>query len=487
MMVHKKIDRKRDSYFVPSMMPMMTSSPGTTFPAEPEIDSHAFFRPLLTVLHYAGFLDFPRTATQKCLDAQSDGPQHACHNCCRRAGRTFVQACRMGYLVLVWTWSLIISINIFYLGVNPGTDGSINGNMVIALLEEMPFAFLALRSAAVLTSFVIHSQEILIGIDSCEALRIRLSMLGGKVTFQRYRNRPLIYIISCSVVIVLFEVYEWNVWFRTGEGTALLWDFRPFPMSCIQLYYGCFWWAFTSIPFILAQLALCVPVLFAYVLRRFVRYINKELIQLAENVANAKSARTIEELGVRLTQLRAAHFNISELMKELDKTVNRMLLIQFIGDIVTLFGFVGLLINSKDAKNPSIELLEWTFYIPASFTWFFYFLFFFSFPLIHLSEEGERTHYLIHALTFSSATLFQNKMEDLTVFLSETKISSIAFTGGHFYPINRHYIVTCCALITSYLLVLTEILDRYYGTEELKGLLANLTQFVAVAESYVST
>ena len=257
----------------------------------------------------------------------------------------------------------------------------------VGYVFQMPFAFVALRNAGVLTSFLIHTPAILTGIESCDTLRVHLSSLAGnQVTFERYKNRPLIYMIFSFVVIVLFEAYEWSVWFGTGDGEAMIWDFRPFPFTLTQFHYGCLWWAFTSIPFLLAQFALCFPVFFAYILRRFVRFVNKELVLLAKAAAEDRMDRCLDALGSRVTQLRAAHFAIAQLTSQLDKAVNRMLLIQFMCDIVILFGFVGLLINAKDAR-PTVELLEWTFYIPASFTWYFFFLFQFSFPMVHLSEE----------------------------------------------------------------------------------------------------
>ena len=272
----------------------------------------------------------------------------------------------------------------------------------------MPFSILTIRNAAILTSFLIHSSAILTGIESCDTLRVHLSSLAGnQVTFERYKNRPLIYMINSFVVIVLFEAYEWSVWFGVGQGKAMIWDFRPFPCSVTQLQYAYFWWAFTSIPFLLAQLSLCFPVLFAYILRRFVNFINKEVTHLAKQAAEHENSvsvmndsSSLEMLGDRLVSLRAAHFSIAQLSSQLDKTVNRMLLIQFMCDTCILFGFVGLLVNAKDAKDdagqPSVETLEWTFYIPASFTWLLFFLFYFTFPLIHLSEEVHNQRSLVY-------------------------------------------------------------------------------------------
>lgn len=79
-------------------------------------------------------------------------------------------------------------------------------------------------------------------------------------------------------------------------------------------------------------------------------------------------------------------------------------------------------------------------------------------------SQAERTHNLVHAWTFSSTWMhsvsrnimmwiiligssrghgrLQEKQRDFQVFLEETKHTTIGFTGGNFYYINRHYIVT---------------------------------------------
>ncbi|GAU97421.1 hypothetical protein RvY_08723 [Ramazzottius varieornatus] len=275
--------------------------------------------------------------------------------------------------------------------------------------------------------------------------------------------------------------------------------------------YACLWLIFTTVPFLLSQLALCFPVLFAYVLRRYFRLVNKELALLATvDTSDTSSHLTPREWAARLRHLRGAHFDICHLLHQTDKAVNQMLLVQFICDIFILFGFVGNLVNSRDARPPKATL-EWTFYIPASITWLFFFLLHFSFPLIHMSQEAERTHAIVHTLSFTSPPnlevrnkvlsisktmnlilnaplLLQQSFNDLQIFLAETKDGShLAFTGGNFYCVNRHYVVTCVALLVSYLTVLTEILDRYYGNEDIREAIARLAINSAINDSNHAT
>jgi hypothetical protein len=90
-------------------------------------------------------------------------------------------------------------------------------------------------------------------------------------------------------------------------------------------------------------------------------------------------------LGARVTQLRRFHYDIGHSIVRLDKTIRSMLLVQFVLDIFVLFGFLGLLLNSKDCRPPK-ETIEWTFYIPTSLTWIF-FLLYYNLPLIQMTSE----------------------------------------------------------------------------------------------------
>ncbi|OQV18287.1 hypothetical protein BV898_07683 [Hypsibius exemplaris] len=429
-------------------------------PLAKEVDAERFLAPLTRCLHYLGWLDYLPKPQRQRKDPEQDPPEGREAISSGKIGATLLKAVRVGYLVVIWTWTVVISINSFCMSLmpekepnnshNPVNDSIPHGNVVITLLELMPFAFISIRNAGVLTLFTVNAQHILIGIQTCDIIRRRLhTLLGQGVTFERYVKRPVVYILLSVVIVVLFEVHEWSVWFNTYDGLEVIWDFRPFPVKTTQLQYAYFWWAFTSIPFMLAQLTLCVPVMFAYVLRRFVRTINKELGLLSTKASQCRrDEEKLEKLSAKLSHLRTAHYEVSQLTVQLDSAVNGMLIVQFLFDIVVLFGFVGLLVNAKDSPGSPggtgrVPVLEWTFYIPASFMWFFILLFVYCFPMIHLSEEGEKTHALVHAMTFASPALFQ-----------------------------------CCALLASYLTVLTEILDRHYGTMELRRAIANLTEMI---------
>ncbi|XP_055331931.1 uncharacterized protein LOC129583913 [Paramacrobiotus metropolitanus] len=423
------------------------------------MDIPAYFESLVACMKFLGFLTLERK-------------KHS-HLLSEKIRVTALKTVRTIYLILMWVWTILMSINIFWLAIAETTEDGVSpvdgqhANMIITLLNETPYAFITIRNAVILSLFVSNGPRLIDAIQWCEDLRCKIAFFGVNVSMEKCAGRPLQVIVATVMVIVLWEVHEWNVWFGT-LGITYSWNFAPFPFALVHYFYASLWWAFTSLPFIFAQLALAFPVLFSHVARKYIKFLNHELKELALATSSDVGPELLRaELSQRLTKLRKLQFEINELIARIDKLIRAMLLWQFIFDVIVLFGFVGLLVNSKDVKPPK-KTLEWTFFIPSSIIWFCFFLFYFNIPLIQMANEGEKTHNLVHVLTISSAWLHQEKHRDMHVFLEETKHSTTAFTGGNFYYINRHYIVTCFALLASEITVLAEILDRFYGTLEIK-------------------
>ncbi|XP_055332196.1 uncharacterized protein LOC129584115 [Paramacrobiotus metropolitanus] len=399
---------------------------------------------------------------------------------CQKHSHGLLYTVRTGFLVLVWIWTAIMTINIFYRAIissGHSSQGSPTHNTIIELLEESPYSLITVRCSLILSIFMANAPKLVEAVHECAQLQAKILLSGGNISLYKFRHRPKLFIYTTIIVILSWEAYEWSVWFSTN-GINAKWDLSPLPVVIRHWHYAICWSVFTTIPFILSQLVLCFPVFFAYVLRKLCRYVNKELAKLAEV---AKLADNVEEdrvqCGQRLSGLRAAHYDINKTFNKVHNAVAPLLLIQFMADVIVLFGFLGLLVNSRN-KNPPVPTLEWVLYVLSSLLWFFFFLFHFSFPLIHMAEEAERSHQLVHSLTFASPKLFKERFDDIRTFLNELRGHTLVFTGGHFYYLNRHYIVTCVALTASYLTILSEILDRYYSTEEIKATMSNIASML---------
>ncbi|XP_055332028.1 uncharacterized protein LOC129583982 [Paramacrobiotus metropolitanus] len=257
-------------------------------------------------------------------------------------------------------------------------------------------------------------------------------------------------------------------------------DFSPFPFTMLQYQFAALWYSLTTVPFLIAQTVLCLPVLHAIFIQRCMHFVNHEIKQVIKSSQADVAGLMRIQLGERIVQLRSLHYEICRTSRKVDQALSTLLLASYVFDVLALFGFLGLLVNSKDAR-PSPTRLEWTFYLSSSVLWFAFFLFHFSVPVIRMAEEGDKTSHLVHAVTVTSSQILKDQYSDLSIFLSESRHNSCVFTGHRFYYINRHYIVATIALIASYLTVLTEILDRYYGTESLKSSLAVLATTVTNA------
>ncbi|XP_055331767.1 uncharacterized protein LOC129583816 [Paramacrobiotus metropolitanus] len=433
------------------------------------LDVITFFDPLVKILRYAGFGP---------IVWRKDAPANLSCSYCAKTLHIFT---RSTYIFLLWIWTFIMSLNIFYKSLSDAETfpGDGRQNMIVKLLFETPYCFITVRNATIVSIFLFRNGNILECISHAEELRHKLISLGGHVTMQRFRRRPIIYIATALIIVTLWEIHEWACWFNPDiVGIYSDWPMAPLPVTLVQYQYAALWWTFSTIPFLLGQLILCFPVLFAYTLRKFVRYINKELISLSRTNTDSPDARLTGHLGRRITELREAHFGIAHLLQLVDAAVSDILLVQFLFDVVVLFGFTGLLVQSRSAEPPETAM-EWTFYATSAILWFAIFLFHFSFPLIHMAEEAERTLHLVYTTTLLSPVLFQESYKDISIFLSEARNNVLAFTGGKFYYVNRHYIITCLALIFSYIVVLTEMLDRFYGTEEIKRHILQLSKEVA--------
>ncbi|OQV18290.1 hypothetical protein BV898_07685 [Hypsibius exemplaris] len=438
---------------------------------------YAVFRPVLFALHYAGFLIISK-APDEILTR------------CDKAALLVRKLIRTGYMVLMWVWTLLMSINIFWIAivVTAQTDPT-NGrkaNILITFLEESPYSLIAIRNALVLTIFVWHSEDIWNALTLCEELRIKIAQAGSDPDLLRaIGKRPNVYVVTTVLLLLSWEVYEWNVWFWT-MGLKFVWEMKPFGFNLFHYQYAILWWLFITIPFVLSQLAICVPSLFALIIHRYCRYLNDELSSMGKNsgrghvyVADLPDVTNMtgdeeSELGRKVTELRRIHFEIGHSVRQLDKTVRSMLLVQFVFDLFVLFGFLGLLLQSKDESK---TVLEWTFYIPSALIWMF-FLLHYNMPLIGMASESEKTHALVHALTFPWTGVCHEKMADFAVFLEESRHTIIGFTGRKFYYVNRAYLVTCAAVVGSYFLVLAEILDRFYGNEEIKQELNEIQRLI---------
>lgn len=297
---------------------------------------------------------------------------------------------RSVYLTVMWIWTVLMTVNIFWLavaktdsGVSP-VDGQ-KANMLITLLNESPYSFITIRNAVVLTIYVARGKRILKAVDQCEDLRRKICRNGYTLSMdESLRSAPALLCFSV-VLIILWEAHEWTVWFTT-LGISSQWNCSPLPVKVILYHYAIIWLFFTTIPFMLSQVSLCFPSLFACTVLTFVQFLNKELAILAAAETASISKTEHIELGRRLIMLRKMHFDITQVVRNIDKLVRAMLLWQFIMDVAVIFGFIGLLISSKDAK-PKKDIIEWSFFISSSFVWFFAFLFHFSFPLIRMANE----------------------------------------------------------------------------------------------------
>lgn len=338
------------------------------------MDVTGYFQPLVNIMRCFGFLITREEGAMKKFWTQ------------------FMIGQRVVYMSAMWTWTVLMSINIFWLAiVETNEDGGVSpvdgqhANMIVTMLNETPYSFITIRNATILTLFVCYGPEIVKGIKLCEELRGKIANYGTTLSMDKSDRRPILLILYTVTLIILWEVYEWNVWLGT-LGVRYQWKCSPLPFTIVHYGYASLWVSFTSIPFVFSQLALCFPVLFACVLKSFLTFVNTELGNLAK-AATANIPEVLHgQLSHRLFMLRRIHFEISQLVRKLDKLSRAMLLWQFILDIIVLFGFVGLLINSKDAKPPK-QTIEWTFYIPSSVLWFAFFLLYFSFPLIHMANE----------------------------------------------------------------------------------------------------
>ena len=102
-----------------------------------------YFRPLLTVFQCLGIFWEPENPTYG-----------------KRVLWRIVKLIQLLFLIGMWTWTILMSVNIYYMslvvtsksGVDP-TNG-IRANMIITLVEETPYAFITMRNAIILTTFL---------------------------------------------------------------------------------------------------------------------------------------------------------------------------------------------------------------------------------------------------------------------------------------------------------------------------------------------
>jgi hypothetical protein len=131
-----------------------------------------------------------------------------------------------------------------------------------------------------LTIFIWHSEDIWNALTLCEELRNKIVQGGGDPDLLRaLGKRPTILVITTVAIILLWEVYEWNVWFST-MGITFQWNMVPFPFVLVHYQYAILWWLFITIPFVFSQLAICVPSLFAMVMLQYCQFLNAELARL---------------------------------------------------------------------------------------------------------------------------------------------------------------------------------------------------------------
>lgn len=339
------------------------------------VDVYMFFKPLTTIMRLTGFL----------LIFASDDEIVSSRNKYHK----FFIVIRIIYLVLMWGWTGMVTLNVLYKSISSEAvfegQGDGHQNMVTKLLEETPYMFITIRCSLILTIFIFRGKDVLRGIYLCEQLRLKLLLLGGRLSMAGHRRRAYIYVFSSIFGVILWEIHEWWCWFHPDIlGVFAMWDMSPLPFSLIMYQYAALWWTFTSIPFICSQLILCFPVFFSYVLRKFVRFVNRELKMLGD-ISKKDPSVTEMEIGKRVTALREAHLGITDLLHKLDSVLADVLLVQFLFGILSLFGFIGLVVESKD--KPDETTMEWTFYASSAFLWLVVFLFQYTFPLIHMAEE----------------------------------------------------------------------------------------------------
>ncbi|OWA53238.1 hypothetical protein BV898_17673 [Hypsibius exemplaris] len=407
-----------------------------------------------------------------------------------KASTVFNTFCKLAGIVLLASGWVSCGLNIVVAGaaiIKPDPHWKVNA--VVQALCLVPYGSVSFRGVVVVTVFFCRRQRWqAIWRHTLKLVRDNDIFLNGYDKVRSWHKLCLFLTLLTLILHVLWEYLNTVSYLELNNKTMSSDDvLDPLPLTSMRVgQYFLFWGCSSSLLFLLSQHVFICLIISARITQACCRNVNRlvreEILRLQSQGPPSRPSRnsSISTLSLDLSsgiwsesfkgasslltsvlEMKARFMDLLEHGQKLNSLFASLLLVMYLCDMLTAFGFTACLIS-----NNAHGMIVTYVFEAVSVMLFMLYATLLLWPLVRAHEEGLKLNGLLHKLIglvedkyFSGRQNAYNHLHQvLHTFLLTSKDQSILFEGGGLLRITRMFVVTTVTLLMTFIFVAKEFL-----------------------------